>query len=77
MPTKEFWEWQRGSKLCRDCTEEPKDCMRCEIIWDAALKSGTQPTTTNKQSTPCPNCDKVVVPIVTGRICPSCYYDKL
>ena len=51
MPTKEFWNWQRSSKLCRDCTEEPKDCMRCEIVWDAALQAGVEQRADNKQST--------------------------
>jgi hypothetical protein len=39
MPTESFWKWQKISHLCTECREEPKDCMRCEIVWDAALES--------------------------------------
>lgn len=47
MPNKEFWKWQQQSHLCSKCSEEPKDCMRCEIVWEAALKleEGQKPPT--------------------------------
>jgi hypothetical protein len=40
MPTKSFWEWQASAHLCAECCDELKDCMRCEIVWDAALLEG-------------------------------------
>ena len=57
MPNKEFWNWQRTSKLCADCGYD-KDCMRCEIVWEAALQcSGAvangPPTAA---ATPCGDC---------------------
>ena len=49
-----------------------RQCLGCAIrLVEEKL------TTTNKQSTQCPNCDGVVVPIPTGAMCPECYYDKL
>jgi len=43
MPNKQFWNWQKTSKICKGCDDASKhcitDCMKCEIIWEAALKS--------------------------------------
>jgi hypothetical protein len=40
MPNKKFWDWQKQNSLCAQCKEEPKDCMRCEIVWQAAENGG-------------------------------------
>jgi hypothetical protein len=52
MPTKSFWDWVKTvPPVCADCNEEPKDCMRCEIVWDAALNyAESAPTSTNNRS---------------------------
>jgi ketosteroid isomerase-like protein len=53
MPNKEFWAWQTKSHLCSQCKEEPNDCMRCEIVWEAAQESAEAAKREGAAAAPC------------------------
>ena len=76
MPNPIFWNWQSSSLLCKQCGKftslSRRDCMRCEIVWDAAtdhtaaafrklIETAQQPTTPPARNAAYPGTGPVVI----------------